>query len=227
VKQIRSAALSRHHAPPLFIVAGLEQLQLRKLPLLARCLFLELVGMSDFTTGRIVTSYAVLEALLDWDQAPCAHAADKPTHKRVRTALQQLLDLGLVRLDRVKNEKDKGLFLKVQKRQGLSASEGMNGRLSGRPEIQKKPRATRTCETREGDEGQTEGQGVQNGSLTPLTPLVVHSDGAAVGSIQAPPGGPNGSPPEGGHAPRRAPTQPSITVREMRSRLKQQPAAAK
>lgn len=189
MKQIRTAALSRHHAPTYVMLGGLELMQLRKLQPLARWLFVELVAMADHVTGRIVTSYAVLEALLDFDQAPCAHAADKPTQRRVRTALEQLLELRMVRLDRIKNEKDKGLFLKVAGRKRISPSEGMSDRLSDRPEKAKKRDRTSTYEKPQGDERQTERQGVQQGITTPLSPLPVHSDPPAYGSIQAPPGG--------------------------------------
>lgn len=145
-------------------------MQLRKLGDLPFRLFVELLAMADHVTGRISTSYAVLLALLDFDQVPCAHAAEKPTQKRVRTALEHLASLGLVKLDRVKNEKAKGLFLKVQTRAGISVSDPMKGSMSGRPRKAAKQATARVPASRPLDERQTERQGVQEGSLSPLPP---------------------------------------------------------
>lgn len=145
-------------------------MQLRKLGDLSFRLFIELLAMADHVTGQVETSYAVLLALLDFDQAPCAHAADKPTPKRVRTALDHLVQLRLVRLDRIKNEKAKGLFLKVKSRAGISASKAEKGRLTGRRENGAKPATARAGGARPRDDGQTDGQGVQEKDLSPLPP---------------------------------------------------------
>jgi hypothetical protein len=170
VRQIRTAARSRHTAPSFILLAGLELMQLRKLGDLAFRLFIELLAMADHVTGQVSTSYAVLLALLDFDQVACAHAADKPTPKRIRTALDHLVELRLVRLDRIKNEKAKGLFLKVKSRAGISASEPRKGSMKGRPENGAKPATARSAGARPRDEGQTDGQGVQEKRLTPLPP---------------------------------------------------------
>lgn len=192
------------------MLGGLELLQLRKLGDLPFRLFLELLAMADHATGRIVTSYAVLLALLDFDQAPCAHAADKPTPRRVRTALEHLLELGLVRLDRIKNEKDKGLFLKVQPRGRISAPEGMKGRLSDRPEKPAKRATARPAAFSFVDERQTERQGVQEDSLTPLPPLLSTA------------GASNPVPPRGHDKradARTPPTGETATTRAMKARI--------
>lgn len=168
---LRQAALSRHTAPAFVLVAGLELMQLRKLGDLPFRLFIELLAMADHVTGRVQTSYAVLLSLLDFDQAACAHADDKPTPRRVRTALEHLISLGLVKVDRIRNEKAKGLFLKVNGRAGISASKGMSDRLSDRPRKAAKPATARVSANRGGDERQTERQGVQEKDLSP-TPLL-------------------------------------------------------
>ena len=173
MKQIRTAALSRHVASPFVRVDGLELLQLRKLPHLAFRLFVELLALDRDNDGRISTSYAVLVALLDFDQAPGAHAGDKPTLQRVRTALGALVAMHLVRVDRIKNEKAKGLFLRIKPRANLSASEGGNNRPSNRPRKAAEPASMRPSADHQPGEQQTEQQGVQDESLNPKS-LPVH-----------------------------------------------------
>jgi hypothetical protein len=172
MKQIRTAALSRHVASPFVRLDGLELLQLRKLPHLAFRLFVELLGLDRMNTGRVETSYAVLLALVDFDQVAGAHAADKPTLKRVRTALEALIALHLVRVDRIKNEKSKSLFLRIQPRAVLSASDAGKGRRTGRHEKAAKPASMRPSEESVSEEGQTEGQGIQDLNLSPISPVM-------------------------------------------------------
>ena len=170
MKQIRSASSSRHTAPAFVILSGLEQIQLRKLPWIARVLFYELIGLANFVTGRIDTSYAVLEALLDFDAAPAARDVTKPSTQRVRTALDDLVALGLVRVDRIKNEKAKGLFLKVKSRAGISASENRRNRQSNRPLDDANLAVARPAAGQTQSAQQTEQQGVQEKRFNPLTP---------------------------------------------------------
>jgi len=170
VKQIRTAALSRHSAPAFVLLGGLELMQLRKLGDLAFRLFVELLALADHATGRVDTSYAVLLALLDFDQAHGAHAATKPTLQRVRTALEALIALQLVRVDRIKNEKAKGLFLRLPSRAGISTPDARSNRLSNRPQKAAKPATARVSKERPMGEQQTEQQGVQENSLSPLPP---------------------------------------------------------
>lgn len=171
MQQIRAAALSRHSAPDFVMVGGLELMQLRKLPWLARALFLELLAIADHATGRVATSYAVLTALLDFDQSPGAHALDKPSTKRLRTALEQLEGLRLVAIDRKRNEAQKGLFLSLTPRPGISAPNARKGRGSGRPENGAKRATARPAASQAPEEGQTDGQGVQDGDSSPISPL--------------------------------------------------------
>lgn len=175
---IKAATLSRHRAPAFVMCGGLELIQLRKLRWLSRCLFFELLAMADHSTGRIETSYAVLAALLDFDQDPCAHAKPGPTTKRIRTALADLAALGLVRVDRIANEKRQGLFLKVAGRAGIGAPSESSGRLRGRVSPPKKPAAAKTYAAKRATEGQTEGQGIQELIPTPTPSLSTAPDAA-------------------------------------------------
>lgn len=167
----RTAALSRHTAPSFVLIGGLELMQLRKLSWLARCVFFELRAMADHSTGRVSTSYAVLSALLDFDQAPQAHTTPGATQKRLRTALADLAALGLVRIDPIKNEKAKGLFLKLQPAQGLTAPADMKGRQKGRPQESESQGLARVSGRSRPDVGQTEGQGVQENTSPPTPSL--------------------------------------------------------
>lgn len=153
------------------LVGGLELLQLRKLPALARALFLELLAMADHGTGRVRTSYAVLCALLDWDAAPTANTPAKPTPKQLRTALASLAALGLVRVDPIKNEKTKTLFLRVPARAGIGAPAEKQGREQGRPRRADSQALARVPAPSGSDAGQRAGQGVQENSSPPTPSL--------------------------------------------------------
>ena len=170
MKRIRSAASSRHVAPAFVILSGLEQIQLRKLPFIARVLFLELVGLSNFATGRIATSYAVLAALLDFDVAPTANDPGKATHRRISTALDALAMLGLVKVDRIKNEKAKGLFFQVKSRAGISApaDKHVRQRVGHFDDANLAP--ARLVAVSPPEAGQTACKGVQEKRFNPLTP---------------------------------------------------------
>ncbi len=209
----RTASLSRHTAPNFVMLGGLELIQLRKLGHLAFRLYLELLAMADHATGRVSTSYAVLLAILDFDQVDCAHAPDKPTTKRIRTALEHLVSLGMVRVDRVANEKRQGLFLRLPTRKSISAPGESFGRVKGRAKKAKTPDESTACSATPLDEGQGEGQGVQEEYIPPKSPSCAQPTEAtrpppellaAVrarrGRQQAPQGGQNVGPTA--HAPR-------------------------
>jgi len=213
----RTASLSRHAAPNFVMLGGSELIALRKLPTLAGRLFLELLAMADHATGAIRTSYAVLLALVDFDQVQCAHAPDKPTLKRIRTAIDQLEQARLLARDCVKNEKQQALFLRVQSRAGISAPAESFGRVKGRAAREKKPAKSGTYAKQAEPVRQGEGQRVQENSLPPTPtgapiPQGVREKLAAVrgagGKQQAPQGGQNLAP--AGHAPRglRPPVSP-------------------
>jgi hypothetical protein len=165
----RTASLSRHTAPSFVLVGGLELIQLRKVGWLARCMFYELLAMADHSTGRVSTSYAVLGALLDFDRTPGAHAAPGATVQRLRTALADLAALRLVTLDPIKNEKAKGLFLKVQSRDGITSANANSNRRSNRPQKPQSQATARVSGPSAQQEQQTEEQGAQEKN-SPLTP---------------------------------------------------------
>lgn len=170
MKLTRSAALSRHSAPAFVMLAGLELLKLRQLGWLARALFVELLAMADHATGAGRSSWAVLSALLDFDRTPGAHAAPGATTKRLRTAMQELQDAGLVRLDRVKNEKTQALIFRVQGRAGIAAADANSGRVRGRAQKPQTQATARVKRPPRAEEGQGEGQRVQEPKTYPHTP---------------------------------------------------------
>lgn len=171
MKQIRTAALSRHTAPEFFMPKGLEIMPLRRLDDFAYRLFIELVGLSDFATGRIATTYAVLIALLDFDQAPQAHRKPKPSRQRIRTALQSLLELHLIKgWDPLRNERAGGLFFRVQPRGRISAPDVMSNPLSNPPKKRAKRATARAAEARPLDEQPDEQPRVQERDLSPISP---------------------------------------------------------
>lgn len=176
---IKTATLSRHRAPAFVMCAGLELIQLRKLRWLSRCLFFELLAMADHQTGRIETSYAVLAALLDFDQDPCAHVEAAPTVQRIRTALADLVGLALVRADRIANEKRQGLFLKVATRSGIGTPSPDSNRLSNRVPKARKQATARPAAASAPDDQQTEQQRVQELIPTPTPSLSTGSQAAA------------------------------------------------
>lgn len=171
MKQVRTAALSRHTAPEFFMPKGLEVIQLRRLDDFAYRLFIELVGMADFTTGRIATTYAVLIALLDFDVTPKAHTKPKPTKQRIRTALDQLSELKLIKgMDPQRNERAGGLFFRVASRGRISPSDAMSNTMSNTVKKRAKPATARVSKARPVDEQHDEHTRVQENSLTPLPP---------------------------------------------------------
>ncbi len=181
-----TVALSRHSAPEWLTLSGLELLQLRKVSDLAYRVFVELAARADLATGHVETSYAVLIALCSYDRAPCAHATPMPTQKRIRTAVAELVDLRLiVHVNRKLNERHKGLFFELLPRPGRSASDRMKGRLKGRPETAEKPALARVSGRSTSDEGQTEGQGVQEFNSSPLPPSLSTDQRAAVERMKA------------------------------------------
>lgn len=98
-------------------------MRVRKVGLLARWLFIELLAMADFTTGQIRTSYPILISLLDFDHVPGAHATPKLTARRLELALQLLCELKLIKdLDPLRNQRLGGLFFRVDGRGGISAA---------------------------------------------------------------------------------------------------------
>jgi hypothetical protein len=171
MKRVRAVALSRHRAPPFAAIAGLELLQLRKLPDLAFRLFVELVALSDFATGFIATTFPQLIGLLDFDQAPCAHKVPKPTKRRLEHAVQVLLDLDLVkRAEPPATATRKALFFQLRPRSWIHAADAMRVPMSAPSRKPAKQAPARASEIRRGDEGADEGARDQHLNTTPLPP---------------------------------------------------------
>lgn len=169
MRLVRTAALSRHRAPPVTILRDLEKLHLFKAAPYVRWLFVELLALDFTACGYVVTSWAVLASLMDYDKAPGAHT-DESTIKRVRTALETLIFLGLVETDAALNEAAKGLFLTLPGRVQPSSSANRKGRWKGRPQNGAKLELARVAAVRPHEEGQMEGQGIQEREIPPKPP---------------------------------------------------------
>lgn len=170
MKHVGDASLSRHRAPDFLIVAGLELMQLRKLSWLARAMFTELLALADHIDGKCSTSYAVLGALLRPDQPAAGPRIDAPSLKRLRAALSELDAVRLVRLDRIKNEKAQGLFLRVPTRAGISTSTKKQGRELGRVRKPADQALARPSAGQPPRIGQGIGQGVQEEKINSPSP---------------------------------------------------------
>lgn len=128
-KLVRAVALSRRRAPTFSPIRGDEHVLLRMVGPWARCLWIELLALCNHRTGRVSTSWAQLLSHLDWDGGA---KVPRCTLKQARTAAQQLLDVGLIRVHETEtNQADGCLIFWVQKRQGFSASADSKGRVKG------------------------------------------------------------------------------------------------
>ncbi len=203
LKIVRTAALSRTEAPQFAALMDDEVVALRLVPPWVRWLYLELVAMSDFKTGRIFTSYARLASLLDCDQPERGKRLDVPTLKQIRTALDTLNKMNLALRDKAGNEEKRELKILVRPREGLGAPADKKGREKGRPQMPQNydkhgPERIPDHEIR-----QRAGQGVQEPNTLLPPPLHVDKLSTRGGrwntSHQAPPRGPTPAP--SGHAP--------------------------
>ena len=139
MKQVRSAAHSRHRAPPFAALDGLEAIALRKLTPWIRWLYLELRMLSDFRTGHVSTSWAVLLALMDCDQGERGGPAPfVPSRQQLRRAVEQLCALKLASVDHKTNERARGLFLHVLPIKSLGAPARKLGHGFDRPSTLRK-----------------------------------------------------------------------------------------
>lgn len=68
MRQVGTVTLSRGTAPAFLPLTEHEVTNLRHLPAWMRWLFLELVGIANFKTGKGCASWARLEELMDWDK---------------------------------------------------------------------------------------------------------------------------------------------------------------
>lgn len=115
MKLVRVAALSRRRAPPFTAVVDLEVLQLRMLSPWVRWLYLELRMLSDFKTGHLVTSWAVLQAVMDCDTSQ----AFAPSREQLRRAVVDLEAVRLVERFPETSTATQRLFLKVMPIKGF------------------------------------------------------------------------------------------------------------
>lgn len=167
--QVKTATLSRHNAPPFFIGADVEAVRVRQLTGWMRWLFVELRMLSDFRTGQVETSWAVLRALMDCDSGERGGPAPfVPSVDQLRRAVRQLEAIGLVTRtpqDLQASEAVGRLFLKVPAAVGIGASGGKPARGSARV---RKPRSHRE----KVPEAATVPPGVAPGDSTPefITP---------------------------------------------------------
>lgn len=140
--QVKTATLARHNAPTFGAVHGIsEVLKLRQLPGWMRWLFLELRMLSDFRTGQVETSWAVLRALMDCDSGERGGPAPfVPSIDQLRRAVGQLESIGLVTRNGQANQGAGRLFLHVPAATGLGTSAPKPARGSARV---RKPRSPR------------------------------------------------------------------------------------
>lgn len=104
---------------PEFII--LKQAELTKLlnvvhDGLATRLYMLFLNMSDFKTGEVITSYADLMSLCTPPKPEKGRPGKGPTYKQVRTSIEQLITVDLVKRNADKNEAQGMLRLYVRKR---------------------------------------------------------------------------------------------------------------
>ena len=146
MKQTLSVAHARQAAPLFVQLSQHEVKKLRQLPAWQRWLFLELVALSDFETGRIYqgsdprVSYAKLAALLAHDQPPGGPRIAPPSIDQIRRALAAFVQLGLLDRNTGANEGAGALFLAVEGRKSSVAHSANIARGSARGASPKKAR---------------------------------------------------------------------------------------
>lgn len=243
MRQTLAAALTRTQSADFVTLTRWERTTLRRLSWCARLVYEELVGLSDFKTGRIYrgsdprVSYAVLIALLTPDQAPTGPKLQAPTLKTIRTALDELEAAGLLGRNCDANKGLRALFLEVPSRKDALTRSANLGREQGRANTPKKPRKIKQLPLDIHSNEAENRAGVSVGSFinyeepaelstapaaeipkppepdNPPGPIVVGAAGEKIG----PPRGPD-SRPLRGHAPQAA----THAAKVMRARLRDQ-----
>jgi hypothetical protein len=133
VRLVRAVAHARASAPRHAVLYGDELRKLRELPAWMRWLYVELVQLSDFETGRGRSSWAQLAALLDFDQMPGRPPAGAAVGvQQIRRAFAQLQAAGLVGRDPFANEQTGALFFELAPRHRRGVPSGAFDRGSDR-----------------------------------------------------------------------------------------------
>lgn len=223
MRQTLTAAHTRTQSADYVLLTRWERTVLRRLSWCARLCYEELVGLSDFRTGRVYrgsdprVSYAVLIALLTPDQAPTGPRLQAPTLKTVRAALDELEAAGLLGRNRAANEGLRALFLEVPSRKDALTRSANLGREQGRADAPKKAKKIKQLPLDIHSNGAENRAGVSVGSFinyeepaelstappseipkppepdTPPGPIVVRVEGEKIG----PPRGPETRPQAG------------------------------
>jgi hypothetical protein len=134
VRLVRTVAHARASAPRHAVLYADELRKLRELPAWQRWLYLELVQLSDFETGRGRSSWSQLGALLDWDHMPGRPPAGAAVSTdQVRRAVQALEAAGLVTRDGFANRQTGALFFAVapRNRRGVAGDAFARGSAKG------------------------------------------------------------------------------------------------
>ncbi len=179
MRLVHTVAHARHAAPAFAVLKDHELLTLRQLPAWVRWLYLELVAMSDFKSGRVRTSYAQLAALLGYDAPEHGPRVPVPTLKQIRTALDHLAGVGLTGRDKRTNEQTGALEILVLTREGFGTSTKEQGRVQGRGVSPRKADEHRAKPKQAPTSGQGSGQVYQE--INSLLPLPLHVDKLSTG----------------------------------------------
>lgn len=224
MRPVLSCAHTRTQAADFIVLTRWERVTLRRLSWVARLVYDELVGLSNFNTGRIFkgddprVSYAMLAALLTPDQPAHGRGLPGPTLKQLRSAIDELEAAGLVARETRANKAHRALFLEVPSRKEAASRTANLGRAEGRGEKVKKSKKIKQLEIDMHSPGAEVRAGVSEGSAliqeraelstgaipqppepdTPPGPICVGAAGQKIG----PPRGPETRPAEAGHAPR-------------------------
>ncbi len=146
MKTVLTCAHLRTQSAEFVTLTRWERTALRRLSWVARLVYEELVGLSNFKTGHIFkgsdprVSYAMLTALLTPDQPAHGKGLPGPTLKQLRCAIDDLCEAGLVGRVAAANEAHRALFLEVPSRELARSRTANLGRGEGRPAEAKKPK---------------------------------------------------------------------------------------
>lgn len=123
---VRTVALSRRRAPAFTPLRGDEVIRWRNVSPWAKLIWIELLTLCNFRSGRVRTSWAQLLSHLDWDGST---VATRCTLKQARTAVAHLVAADLVLVhDTDANMAAGRLIFYVKSRKGFRTSAPDEGR---------------------------------------------------------------------------------------------------